>query len=50
MADLVIVMTIAAFFVVCVAYVVWCDRMIGPDPAVKPDGAIDRIEAEEVPA
>ena len=24
---------IAAFFVMCVGYVWWCDRIIGPDPA-----------------
>ena len=23
---------IAAFFAVCIAYVAWCDRIIGPDP------------------
>ena len=24
---------IMAFFAVCIAYVWWCDRIIGPDPA-----------------
>ena len=50
MADLVIVLTVVAFFVVCVAYVAWCDRMIGPDPAPPADGATGRAEAEAVPA
>ncbi len=34
-------LTIAAFFALCIAYVWWCDRIIGPDPveveSVSPD-------------
>jgi hypothetical protein len=33
---------IAAFFAVCIAYVWWCDRIIGPDPA-------DLSDHDEVP-
>ena len=32
MRDLVVLAIIAAFFVLCAAYVRWCDRIIGPDP------------------
>jgi hypothetical protein len=33
MADLLMVLIMVAFIVTCVAYVWWCDRIIGPDPA-----------------
>jgi hypothetical protein len=32
MRDFLMLLTIAAFFAVCIAYVWWCDRIIGPDP------------------
>jgi hypothetical protein len=32
MRDVVMLLVIAAFFAVCIAYVRWCDRIIGPDP------------------
>jgi hypothetical protein len=32
MTDLVVLAIVAAFFVLCVAYVRWCDHIIGPDP------------------
>ena len=32
MRDLVVLAVIACFFALCVAYVRWCDRIIGPDP------------------
>jgi len=35
MADLVFILITFAFFAVCVAYVQLCDRIIGPDPAVR---------------
>jgi hypothetical protein len=38
-ADVLFVALLLAFFAVCVAYVSWCDRMIGPDPS--PDAAPD---------
>ena len=31
MADLVFVSVLVAFFALCVAYLKWCDRIIGPD-------------------
>lgn len=33
MRDVLMMLLIAAFFAVCIAYVWWCDRIIGPDPA-----------------
>jgi hypothetical protein len=32
MRDIVMLVLIMAFFAVCIAYVRWCDRIIGPDP------------------
>lgn len=32
MADIVLILTMVAFFVVCAVYVSWCDRIIGADP------------------
>jgi hypothetical protein len=32
MADLLMILTFVAFIGLCVAYVRWCDRIIGPDP------------------
>ena len=34
MRDVVVLAVITAFFALCVAYVWWCDRIIGPDPDV----------------
>lgn len=34
MRDVVMLAVIAAFFALCVAYVWWCDRIIGPDADV----------------
>jgi hypothetical protein len=31
MADLLLVSTLLAFVLLCVAYIAWCDRIIGPD-------------------
>lgn len=31
MADLIFVLATVAFFALCVLYVNWCDRIIGPD-------------------
>ena len=33
MRDLLMLLLTGAFFALCVAYVQWCDRIIGPDPA-----------------
>jgi hypothetical protein len=32
MRDVLILLLIAGFFALCIAYVWWCDRIIGPDP------------------
>ena len=32
MADILLILTMVAFFVACAVYVSWCDRIIGPDP------------------
>ena len=42
MRDIVILLVTAAFFAVCVAYVRWCDHIIGPDPDA-PDDEADPI-------
>ena len=31
MADVIFVAVLVAFFALCVAYLRWCDRIIGPD-------------------
>jgi hypothetical protein len=33
MADVIFVAVLWAFFALCVVYVRWCDRIIGPDVA-----------------
>lgn len=37
MTDLVLVVATLAFIALCVAYVGWCDRIIGADPAPPSD-------------
>jgi hypothetical protein len=32
MRDVIVLAIIAGFFLLCVAYVRWCDHIIGPDP------------------
>ena len=36
MADLLMILVMVAFIVICVGYVAWCDRVIGP-----PDTMLD---------
>jgi hypothetical protein len=36
MADVIFVAVICAFFALCVGYVRWCDRIIGPDDVDAP--------------
>ena len=31
MADVIFVAVICAFFALCVVYIRWCDRIVGPD-------------------
>ena len=53
MRDVVVLGFITAFFALCVAYVWWCDRIIGPDPDVLDDRMVDGLDgadAEDVSA
>ena len=53
MTDLVLVVATCAFIALCVAYIGWCDRIIGPDDAVAPTAVNDAsapIEPERVTA
>ena len=48
MADVLFIAITIAFFLICVAYVTWCDRIIGPDefgPANESD--LDSNEAHD---
>jgi hypothetical protein len=47
-ADLLFVVITIAFFVLCVAYVRACDRIIGPDPAAPPSEPREEAERQEV--
>ena len=47
-ADLLFVVITIAFFVLCVAYVRVCDRIIGPDPATPPAEPREAAERQEV--
>jgi hypothetical protein len=46
MADLAFLVVTIAFFVLCVAYVGVCDRIIGPDPAPPPSASVRDAERE----
>ena len=50
MRDVIVVAIIAVFFAICVAYVRWCDRIIGPDPDDLRDDDIDQapLPADDV--
>ena len=37
MRDVVMLAVITASFGLCLAYVRWCDHIIGPDPVDRPD-------------
>ena len=53
MADFIYVSIFVAFTALCVAYISWCDRIIGPDDAVAPTAVNDAsapIEPERVTA
>ncbi|HEU4840905.1 MAG TPA: hypothetical protein VFT09_05655 [Ilumatobacteraceae bacterium] len=43
MRDVIVLAVIAVFFVLCVAYVRWCDHIIGPDPDDLRDGDGDDL-------
>lgn len=53
MRDVVMLLTIVAFFALCLAYVSWCDRIIGPDDAqlaADRDESADASSRDEVAA
>jgi hypothetical protein len=43
MRDVIVLATVALFFALCVAYVRWCDHIIGPDPDGLGDGDNDVV-------
>ena len=43
MRDVIVVAIIAVFFALCVAYVRWCDHIIGPDPDDLRDDEVDEV-------
>jgi hypothetical protein len=48
MADLIFVSIIVAFFALCIAYLRWCDRIIGPDElGAERDGAASPFVATD---
>ncbi|MGI9030068.1 MAG: potassium transporter Trk [Ilumatobacteraceae bacterium] len=54
MRDVVMLLTIVAFFTLCLAYVRWCDHIIGPDDAElaaeRDDQVADAARRNEVAA
>jgi hypothetical protein len=48
MSDVVVVAIVAVFFAFCVAYVRWCDHIIGPDPDDVADDETAATETEVV--
>ena len=51
MADVIFVAAIVAFFVLSALYVVWCDRILGPDEfAAQQSDIEDVVEPLEVAA
>ncbi len=44
MRDLVVLLTTVAFFALCLAYVRWCDRIIGPDDVNEVIDPVDGVE------
>lgn len=49
-ADLLFIVITAAFVAVCVAYVRWCDRIVGPDEWSADALVVEEHEREEVAA
>ena len=48
MRDVIVVAIIAVFFALCVAYVRWCDHIIGPDPDDLRDDDVDEPTIEGI--
>jgi hypothetical protein len=46
MRDIVVLAIIAVFFALCVAYVRWCDNIIGPDPDGLRDEDVDAVDID----
>jgi hypothetical protein len=47
MRDVLVLATTVAFFALCVAYVRWCDHIIGPDPDGLRDEDVDDVDDVE---
>jgi hypothetical protein len=47
MRDLLMLLLTASFFALCLAYVWWCDRIIGPDPGDLADEDASRARADD---
>ena len=43
MRDVVVLAIIAVFLLLCLAYVQWCDNIIGPDPDDVRDDDVDEV-------
>jgi len=54
MTDVVLILTTLAFVALCVAYIGWCDRIIGPDEfqtdAPDLDGSVSTDQRDAVSA
>ena len=50
MGDIIFVLATLAFFAICVAYVNWCDRIIGPDEFGTGDASDDTADASAMGA
>ena len=52
MADVIFVAVLCAFFALCVVYIRWCDRIIGPDQVTTPsaDGPVATDASGTMPA
>jgi hypothetical protein len=50
MTDLVFVAIVLAFMALCVAYIAWCDRIIGPDESVATVEPASSVGADVVAA
>jgi hypothetical protein len=46
MRDVVVLVITAGFFLLCVAYVRWCDSIIGPDPDGLRDEDVDAVDVD----
>lgn len=49
MADALFVAVVVVFFALAAAFVVACDRIIGPDPLPDPDAPVDDAPAVDAP-